>query len=86
MVAGNIRRHHRAVRDGVGLRDLRDHGAAGHLVSDFDRNMRIPFLLQIKGIHADTAGDVLAGLCRDLTQRPLNTIKDIVQDARAEDD
>ena len=46
--------------------------------------MGLPLFLCIQGIHADAPGDIFAGAGRNFIQRPLDTVKNIGQDARAQ--
>ena len=44
-----------------------------------------PFLFGVKGIYADTTGDIFAGRFCNLFQRTLDTVKNIVDDARSKE-
>ena len=56
--------------------------SAAHLVACFDGHVDVPKFFGIQGIYLDTAVDIgAAGFC-DLTQRPLDTVKNIIQDTR----
>ena len=45
--------------------------------------MCVPFLFCVKGIDADTSGNIFAGGFGNLFQRTLDTVKDVVDDSRS---
>ena len=71
------------MENGRGLLGFSNDGAAAYCVTGFYSDMDIPEFGSIQRIYADTTGDVFSGIFCNLRKRTLNTIKNIVQDARS---
>ena len=79
-----VRRNHHLMQDSRSLRHLRNDSAPVNPVTLLYGHVGLPFLFRIQGTDIHTAADVgTAGLC-DLAQRPLDTIKNIGQNARGQ--
>src|SRR5699024_8290417 len=70
--------------NGTGLLGFGNDRAAADRLAGLYGHMDVPFFLCVQGIDADTSGDVVAGLPRDLRQRTLDTVENIVQDSRTQ--
>ena len=70
------------MQDGVCLRHFRDDIAAMEILSFLYCDVCRPFLLPVKKIHADAAGDKRTRGIRDPLQRALDTVENIVEDPR----
>ena len=70
--------------NGEGFRCLSNDRAGADDVALFYCNVGFPFLLSIQGIYADTAGNIFSGGFCDFAQRTLDTVKDVVDDARSQ--
>ena len=80
----NVRRNHGFVENGFCLRYFCNDRAWMDVLSLLDDDMGIPFFMDIKRFHIDTAGNVLAGFFGNFLQRSLDTVKNIMNDTRSE--
>ena len=74
--------NHGFMKDGGGLLCLGDHSTCADHVSFFYCDVCFPFFLSVKGINTDTAGNIFSGGLCNFCKRPLDTIKNIVDDSR----
>ena len=72
--------------NGRGLGAFRYHGSAAYDVALPDLHGHIPQFIRVQRVDGDTPGYILAGCFRDRLQRPLNTVKNVIQNTGAQRD
>lgn len=81
---GQAGRHHTFMGDNRGFRAGSVHHAGIQPIAGLHRDRNCPFFLLVECGHADPAGDEIAGFFLDRLERPLDAVKDIVENAGTE--
>ena len=82
-LSSNCRRNHGFVKNGSCLLCLSNNSSCAYHISNLNGYVYIPFLGSVKGINADTTGNIFTGGLGNLLQRTLDTIENIVDDSRS---
>ena len=73
------------MKNGRSLLSLGNDRAGAHHISLFYSEMYLPFFFCVKGVHVHAAGNIFSGGFGDLFQRTLDTVENIVDDTRSQE-